>query len=91
MGEPTSRPQVIANDCYLFTLMVERTELELDAGLYPQDDGTVRRFMLWLWENAVPQLKGGASGPGFFTGAFPIAEKQRILDWCVAEGLLDAD
>lgn len=83
------KPILHVKDTVKIALMVERTDEEIERGLYPLDDGTVFRFMQWLLDNDVPQFRGGASGPGFFVGEFPVDQKARIMQWLENEGLLE--
>lgn len=82
------RPVIYADDAFRLTLEVERTDAEVADGLLPMDDGTIRRFTKWMYDEGIHTFRGGASGPGFFTGTFPIAEKDAIMEWLENEGLI---
>lgn len=83
------RPQVVADDAFRFTLEVERTDVEVDEGRHPMDDGTILRFNDWQRFNNIYPFRGGMSGPGVWTGTFPLEHKPAILNWCVEEGLIN--
>lgn len=81
------RPVLYADDAFKLTLAVERTEA--DDGRLIMDDGTIRRFLDWQNEVDIYPFQGGGSGPGFWTGTFPLRYKEDILQWCTQEGLID--
>lgn len=83
------RPQVYADDALRLTLEVPRTEQEKNDGRLPMDDGTVIRFLEWQRDNEIFPFRGAGSGPGFWTGTFPIEHKPAIMGWLRAEGLVD--
>jgi hypothetical protein len=85
----TRRPEVFADDAFQFSLRVKRTQEEQDDFYFPSDDGTVGRFLTWIYENEIPQFRGSGSGPGYCYGVFPADQKDVILQWCIDEGLIN--
>ena len=65
--------EITLEDVYMIT--IRNTDAEDDCPV-------IGPFQQWLWDNKIYSIRGTmATGPHYFTAAYPIKDREAILNW----------